>query len=133
MAEVDSYNIWNAVQLAASRALVGLKENSLIKLNISEQNCLILMDGNKSISVPKMYENCLQTTAIKGDDIFLSIGLSSILAKVHRDIFMDSQEKLYPKFGFSKHKGYGTSFHLEKILEHGTCPLHRLSFLKNYL
>ncbi|MES2616180.1 MAG: ribonuclease HII, partial [Bdellovibrionota bacterium] len=59
--------------------------------------------------------------------------LSSILAKVHRDLFMEKQEGIYPQFGFAKHKGYGTALHFENIQKHGVCPLHRQSFLKNVL
>jgi ribonuclease HII len=130
--EVDSYNIWNAVQIAAGRALVGLQEAVLDPLKINRQMCVLLMDGNKSIVVPSAFQQSVQVTAVKGDDIFVSVGLSSILAKVYRDTFMESQENIYPQFGFAKHKGYGTALHLKKIQEFGLCPLHRLSFLKKY-
>jgi ribonuclease HII len=131
--EVETFNIWGAVQIAFSRALLGLNENLLFKEKISATKTILLMDGNKAILVPKSFENYAQATAIKGDDFFISVGLSSILAKVHRDLFMESQEIHYPEFGFAKHKGYGTAVHIASILKNGICPLHRQSFLKKYL
>lgn len=132
ISEVEQFNIWNAVQIAAARALLGLKEHFLDELNISLPQIILLMDGNKPLSVPELFLNVVQATAIKGDDLFISVGLSSILAKVHRDLFMENQEEIYPHFGFAQHKGYGTALHLENIQKHGTCALHRLSFLKKY-
>lgn len=131
--EVERFNIWNATQIAASRALLGLEEFYLKKLNTPMARLLILMDGNKPIMVPAHFLNVIQATAVNADDLFPSVGLSSILAKVYRDLYMESQESLYPQFGFAQHKGYATSLHLKKIKEHGVCPLHRLSFLKNYV
>lgn len=129
--EVEQYNIWNAVQIAFSRALLGLKELFLQEILLSK--VVLLMDGKLPISVPEEFKNIAQVTVVDGDDLFVSVGFSSIMAKVHRDLFMESQDNIYPQFGFSKHKGYGTPFHLEKIREHGPCELHRLSFLKKYI
>lgn len=53
---------------------------------------------------------------------------ASIIAKVTRDCIMREMDKLYPNYGFSKHKGYGTKLHLNKIKEYGPCLIHRLSF-----
>ena len=131
--EVEQYNIWNAVQIGAGRALLGLKELVLEPLNISNSQIVLLMDGNKFLSVPSIFTDIVQVAVTKGDDLFLSVGLSSILAKVHRDLFMESQEEVYPQFGFGKHKGYGTAFHLDKIQKFGICSLHRQSFLKKYI
>ncbi len=131
--EVEIFNIWNAVQIALARALLGLKEYFFDKFNTSFDKLALLMDGNKPIAVPAPFLNTIQIVAVKADDLFLSVGLSSILAKVHRDLFMESQESIYPQFGFAKHKGYGTPQHLEKILTQGVCQLHRRSFLTGYM
>ncbi|NDD59562.1 MAG: hypothetical protein EBZ47_10050, partial [Chlamydiae bacterium] len=56
------------------------------------------------------------------------ISAASILAKVYRDKMMDMYESLYPGYGFSQHKGYGTQEHLKAIKQLGPCPIHRLSF-----
>ena len=59
--------------------------------------------------------------------------MASIFAKETRDADLLKLDKKYPQYGFAKHKGYGTKFHREKILEYGPCPEHRLSFLRNLL
>lgn len=133
IAEVEQFNIWNAVQIASARALLGIKEFYLRPLSATAKNTTILMDGNKSLSVPESFLNVVQVTAIKGDDLFISVGLSSILAKVYRDLFMQEQEHIFPNYGFANHKGYGTALHMENIQKHGLCPLHRPSFLKKIL
>ncbi len=64
----------------------------------------------------------------KGDALSISIAGASILAKVYRDRLMLELDKKYPKYKFSKHKGYGTRFHRETILREGPCEIHRYSF-----
>ncbi|MEI7620716.1 MAG: ribonuclease HII [Candidatus Falkowbacteria bacterium] len=67
--------------------------------------------------------------AIKeGDAKVFCIAAASIIAKVSRDYLMDEIDKKYPEYKFAQHKGYGTKLHMEKILEHGPCPIHRRSF-----
>ncbi|BBH52310.1 ribonuclease HII [Fluviispira sanaruensis] len=134
--EVDEFNIWNSVQLAASRALELLFH--VTKLNIKDKNnifsqAILLMDGNHSIKVPSRYIHNMQITVIKADDLFVSVGFSSILAKVYRDSCMETQDTFYPIYGFANHKGYGTPKHLAIIQECGISPIHRTSFLKNYI
>ncbi|WP_338636992.1 ribonuclease HII [Spirobacillus cienkowskii] len=132
--EVDSYNIWQAVQLAAARALNLLcqlfKNQSNLTLNFLN-DAIILMDGKHFLNVPKDFINIPQITITQADSVFKSVGFSSVIAKVSRDNFMISQDKEYPLFGFSKHKGYGTAKHLSLIKDAGSCPLHRKSFLTN--
>lgn len=65
---------------------------------------------------------------IKGDDRSLSIAAASVVAKVERDRRMLRLAERYPAYGFERHKGYGTAFHLEALREHGPCPEHRRSF-----
>ncbi|MDP2921948.1 MAG: ribonuclease HII [Candidatus Omnitrophota bacterium] len=65
---------------------------------------------------------------IKGDSKSLSIAAASIMAKVTRDRIMDAYGRKYPVYGFSKHKGYGTKFHMEAIGQYGPCLIHRKSF-----
>ena len=70
---------------------------------------------------------------IKGDALCYSIASASIIAKVTRDRIMLQYDKMYPEYGFAKHKGYGTSAHIEAIKKYGPCPIHRRSFLKNII
>lgn len=72
-----------------------------------------------------------QSNIIKGDSKSLSVAAASIVAKVTRDRMMVEYADLYPGYGFEKNKGYGTKAHYEGIRTQGTCPIHRMSFLKN--
>lgn len=90
------------------------------------------MDGKHFISIPKEFQDNIQVTVTQADGLFASVGFSSIVAKVFRDSFMESQDNHFPLFGFSGHKGYGTAKHLSLIKQLGLCSLHRKSFLKNY-
>ena len=67
----------------------------------------------------------------QGDAKVRSIAAASIVAKVTRDRLMANLDLLYPDYGFSRHKGYGTKAHYEAIAKHGLTPEHRVSFLKN--
>ena len=70
---------------------------------------------------------------IKGDAKCYSISAASIIAKVTRDRIMRQWDEIYPQYGFSKHKGYGTKMHIEAIKEYGLCPIHRKSFTKHFV
>lgn len=123
--EVDRFRIWNAVQLAAGRALMILHEKHGLP---TLSQAVILMDGKTFIRVPDIFQNHRQAAVVEADALFLSVGFSSIIAKVCRDHFMEMQDFLYPQYGFFSHKGYGTQEHFEKIKKHGLCSLHRKSF-----
>ena len=84
-----------------------------------------MIDGNRlpPLDIPAEY-------IVKGDARSTSIAAASILAKVTRDRLMLDYAEKYPEYEFEKHKGYGTKLHIEKILEYGPSPIHRLSFLK---
>jgi len=83
----------------------------------------VLIDGNvaPSISIPHQ-------AITKGDQKSLSIAAASVIAKVTRDRMMCQYHKLYPQYGFDKHKGYGTRQHFAAISQFGTCKIHRQSF-----
>jgi ribonuclease HII len=65
---------------------------------------------------------------IKGDQKSVSIAAASIIAKVIRDELMNGHHRLYPQYGFHKHKGYGTAEHFAAIEKHGVSPIHRRTF-----
>ena len=73
------------------------------------------------------------TAFVKGDASVYSIAAASIIAKVTRDRILTEYSKMYPEYGFEKHKGYGTKLHYEAIQKYGLLPVHRKSFLKKYL
>ena len=68
-----------------------------------------------------------ESLLIIGNVLFSGI-IYSILAKVYRDRIMCCQNSLYPQYGFSSNKGYGTSQHLDALVKYGPCPVHRLTF-----
>ncbi|MES2767147.1 MAG: ribonuclease HII [Bacteroidota bacterium] len=117
--EIDSINILQATMLAMKAAIDALE--------IVPQHLLI--DGNyyRDQTIPF-------TTIIEGDARCVSIAAASIIAKVTRDRWMETHaEENFPHYGFKTHKGYGTKFHREKILQFGSCTLHRSTFLKKIL
>lgn len=116
--EIEEYNILQATFLAMRRAVAGL--------TLPPE--LVLIDGNQlptGLTLPAR-------TVVKGDSHSASIAAASILAKVTRDRHMDEQDKLYPAYGFAKHKGYGTKAHYEALASEGLSPIHRPSFLKKW-
>ncbi|MDO6748758.1 ribonuclease HII, partial [Gilvimarinus sp. 1_MG-2023] len=68
------------------------------------------------------------TAVIKGDSLVQSIAAASVLAKVSRDREMVALDRVYPGYGFAKHKGYGTQAHLQALQELGPCAIHRRSY-----
>jgi ribonuclease HII len=120
---IDEINILQATFKAMASAAQDLK----IKPN------LLLIDGNHKI--PRLYFPqpscnflCSQETIISGDAKSASIAAASILAKVARDKIMNDYAKLYPQYGFEKHKGYGTKAHRQAVENFGACPIHRMTF-----
>ena len=86
---------------------------------------------NDAVTIPGI--EIPQVPLIKGDSLSVSIAAASILAKVTRDRFMIEMDAIYPEYGFAKHKGYGTAEHIAAIRKYGPCPLHRRSFIKNFI
>ncbi len=117
-AEIDEINILAASMLAMRRAVEGL----------SVAPDIVLADGNRDPE-PVYHGVRIESRAIvKGDARCRSIAAASILAKVSRDRFMLEMDKLYPGYGFARHKGYPTRDHYAAIAALGPCPIHRRSF-----
>ena len=116
--EIDSINILNATKLAMKRAIEGLR--------IKPEYILIDALKLEDVDIP-------QISIIKGDDLSISIGAASIIAKVARDKFMEDISLKYPGYYFEKNKGYGTVEHIESIRKYGPCSIHRKSFIKNFI
>lgn len=111
--EIDELNILWATMKAMERAVAGL----------SITPDMVLIDGNRCPKLPMASQ-----AVIKGDSLVQEISAASILAKVTRDREMEELDKLYPDYGFAKHKGYPTVFHMEKLALLGATPYHRKSF-----
>ncbi len=117
--EIDEINILNATKKGLT---MSLKE-------LTVKPDLILVDALEHIDTMGIpYESI-----IKGDAKCYSISCASIIAKVTRDRIMREWDKVYPKYNFAQHKGYGTAKHIEAIKQYGLCPIHRRSFTKNII
>ena len=96
---------------------------------LTQKPDLIIVDALSKINTLGIpYESI-----IKGDAKCYSISAASIIAKVTRDRIMRAWDKVFPQYGFAKHKGYGTSAHINAIKEYGICPIHRKTFIKNFI
>ncbi|MEE3436633.1 MAG: ribonuclease HII [Lachnospiraceae bacterium] len=117
-ARIDEINILNATYEAMREAIGKLAPQPDILLN-------------DAVKIPGV--SIRQVPIIKGDAKSVSIAAASIVAKVTRDRLMAEYEKIYPGYGFAKNKGYGTAEHIAAIKEMGPCPIHRRSFIKNFI
>ena len=117
-ARIDEINILQATYEAMRIAVSKLKGTPDILLN-------------DAVTIPGI--DIMQIPIVKGDAKSISIAAASILAKVTRDHMMVEYDALYPEYGFAKHKGYGTAVHIKAIKEYGPCPIHRRSFIKNFV
>ncbi|HET6372024.1 MAG TPA: ribonuclease HII [Candidatus Polarisedimenticolia bacterium] len=111
--EIDRINIANATRKAMMRALAALR--------VHPDHLLIDAVALPEAGVP-------QTVLIGGDRLSKSIASASILAKVVRDEIMTNYDRLFPQYGFARHKGYGTAGHLRVLQDLGACAQHRKTF-----
>ncbi len=86
---------------------------------------------NDAVTIPKI--SLKQIPIIKGDAKSISIGAASIIAKVTRDRLMVEYDKVMPEYGFASNKGYGAAVHIEAIKKYGPSPIHRKTFIKNFV
>lgn len=86
---------------------------------------------NDAVNIPEV--DIKQVSIIKGDAKSISIGAASIIAKVTRDRMMVEYDKIYPGYDFASNKGYGSEKHIKAIKEIGPCPIHRKTFIKNFI
>jgi len=117
-AEIDKINILNASILAMHRAIEQVED----KMNAPID--LIAVDGNRF----KKFKEIPHETFVKGDARFVHIAAASILAKTHRDEYMENLSLEFPQYGWVTNAGYPTVAHREAIKVHGPTPHHRMSF-----
>jgi len=117
---IDRVNIAVATRMAMEEAVSAL----IGKLKPGHKKHIhILVDGNVRIKTGLPFTNI-----IKGDSKSKSIACASIIAKVTRDRIMSLYDKIYPEYGFLKHKGYPTEEHRAAIKRFGPSLIHRMSF-----
>ncbi len=116
--DIDSINILQATYKAMQHAI---------------NQCQVAPDHllNDAVIIPDV--SIPQTKIIQGDSKSLSIAAASILAKVTRDRLMLAYDELYPEYGFKSNKGYGSAEHIKQLKNIGPCPIHRKSFIKNFV
>ena len=115
---IDEINILQATYEAMRMAIS----------NLSVQPDLLL---NDAVTIPEI--EIMQIPIIKGDAKSVSIAAASILAKVTRDRLMVEYEKVFPGYDFASNKGYGTKAHIEGLKKLGPTPIHRTTFIKNFV
>ena len=116
---IDEINILNATKQGVTKVVEGLD----VKPD------LILVDALTHIDTKGIPYDSI----IKGDAKCYNIAAASIIAKVTRDRIMRQWDEIYPQYGFINHKGYGTAKHIQALKEYGPCPIHRKSFIKNFI
>lgn len=114
--EIDRVNILNATRAAMQQAASGAKAQ------------VYLIDAVKDLGLDGE-----ERAIIHGDALSYAIAAASIVAKVTRDRQMLEADRLYPQYGFARHKGYGTKEHIEALRKYGPCPLHRRSFITHFV
>ena len=114
---IDEVNILNATKEAMKMAIA--------ELTVVPDIALI-----DAVNIPAV---CQVESIIKGDLLSYSISCASVVAKVTRDKIMDDYALLYPQYAFEKNKGYGTAAHIAAIKEYGITPIHRRTFVKNFI
>lgn len=115
---IDNVNILQATYQAMRQAIEQLTVRPGLLLN-------------DAVTIPDV--DISQIPIIKGDAKSVSVAAASILAKVTRDRMMMEYDILFPEYGFASHKGYGTAVHIAAIREYGSCPIHRKTFIKNFV
>lgn len=116
--KIDEINILQATFEAMKQAVKNLKVEPE----------LLLIDA---VTIPDL--SIRQVPIVKGDAKSYSIAAASILAKVTRDRLMVAYDKIFPGYGLADNKGYGSPQHIEAIKRLGPTPIHRMSFIKNYI
>lgn len=115
---IDEINILQATYSAMRKAIDNLEVKPDLLLN-------------DAVTIPMV--DIKQVPIIKGDAKSISIAAASIVAKVTRDRMMVEFDKIYPEYDFAGNKGYGSATHIEALKKIGPTPIHRQSFIKNFV
>lgn len=115
---IDEINILQATYEAMREAIGALSQTPDLLLN-------------DAVTIPEV--TVRQIPIIKGDAKSISIAAASIIAKVTRDRLMVQYDSMFPEYGFAGNKGYGAQAHLDALRKFGPTPIHRRSFIKNFI
>ena len=118
-------SLTSSLNMADSNILqASIKAMHLAVAALKKKPKYLIVDGNRF----KPYKNIPHTCIVKGDGKYASIAAASILAKTHRDAFLETLHKAYPMYGWNKNKGYPTKEHRDAIYRLGATGYHRKSF-----
>ena len=126
--EIDSINILQASLLAMKRAFEEMMKSQSFKNLTANTEISVIVDGKFIPDLQTNYPLIKCTPMVKADSQIPEVMAASILAKTERDTHMEEMAKLYPLYGYEKHKGYPTKAHKQAVLKHGPSPIQRLSF-----
>lgn len=127
---------------AISYAVAEVDNETIDRINILNATKRAMLKAVKSVTVKpdvllidavKLNSEITVCPIIKGDGLSYSIAAASILAKVYRDKLMAKYAEQYPEYGFEKHKGYGTPEHIAALKALGATPIHRKTFIRNFI
>ena len=107
--------------------------NATKKSMINSYNSISIKPDILLVDAVKLDVDCETLPIIKGDNTSYAIACASIVAKVYRDRLMDEYALKYPMYDFANNKGYGTKKHIEALKQFGKCPIHRNSFISNFV
>ena len=148
---IDEINILQATYEAMRQTIQNLSVNPSKACDMEKNSdCAIALNKertirpdvllNDAVTIPGVDDlfpagepKILQVPIIKGDAKSVSIAAASILAKVTRDRLMEQLSEQYPEYGFTANKGYGSAEHIQALKKYGPCPIHRRSFIKNFI
>ena len=136
--------LYDEIKEKAIAWAVGLASPAVIdEINILQANYMAIREAINGLSVkPEILLNDAmripgvelpQVSIIKGDGKSVSIAAASVMAKVTRDRIMCQYDELYPEYEFASNKGYGSAAHIAAIKKYGPCPIHRRSFIGNFI
>ena len=141
LSEKKRDKLFDLIMQKAIDVQVAVLDSNLIDeiniLNATKQGMLQCINGfakvdHVLIDAVKLNTPVPTTSIIHGDALSYSIAAASIVAKVTRDRMMLDFANKYPQYNFAKHKGYGTKEHITLLKQHGPCPIHRKTFIKNF-
>lgn len=142
LSEMRREKLYDLITAKAAYSVASVSNEEIDELNILEATKKAMREcaGNLMpvpelilIDAVKLDLGVKTESIIHGDALSYNIAAASIIAKVTRDRFMVEADKLYPQYGFAKNKGYGTAEHIAALKKYGPCPLHRRTFIKNFI
>lgn len=126
---INEIGVGNANKLAFKNAAKDILEIAHSSTSRNDRDVFFLTDA---FEIPEVHLGS-QKNIIRGDATVFSIAAASILAKVHRDLYMEKLDQEFPHYGFAKHKGYGTKSHRLALKINGPSQHHRTEFIEKWI